>query len=180
MNVWQDAPDGVDPASERPGVAGQPLETGSAGSGTRPEAAGPDVSGSEAAGAESPSALAEGRQALAADEAAQSRVAGIVDRARERNLGRASELASWIAVAERGSLTDQDRVVAAEVAHQLAGSAGTFGYLAATDIAREVEQSFTEGDGAEHWRRTAERIDDLTARLHEEPELESPPQADGS
>ncbi len=117
---------------------------------------------------------------LAGDENAQTRVAGIIDRARERNLRRAAELASWVAAGEQGTLTADDRLVAAEVAHQLAGSAGTFGYLTATDIAREVERLFADGEGSDHWTHTAERVRDLVARLREAPEPDSPPIPDGS
>jgi predicted SpoU family rRNA methylase len=115
------------------------------------------------------------RQDGAADESAQSRVAGIIDRARERNLDRAAELGSWVVAAQQGRLSAQDRSVAAEVAHQLAGSAGTFGYLTATDIARELEGLFAEGGGAAHWTHTGARVQELVSRLREAPESDALP-----
>jgi HPt (histidine-containing phosphotransfer) domain-containing protein len=108
---------------------------------------------------------------LAADEDARNRVADIADRARERNLGRADELAAWASIGEQGELSSEQRGEAAEIAHQLAGSAGTFGYLAATDVAREVEKLFSEADGAESWNRLTECVRDLVRRLREPPEL---------
>jgi HPt (histidine-containing phosphotransfer) domain-containing protein len=106
------------------------------------------------------------------DEGTRSKVAGIFARARKRNLARAAELASWLDRAQCDGLSSEDRVLAAEVAHQLAGSAGTFGYQSATDLARDVERLFTEGDGERHWDLTCKRIDELTARLTEAPELD--------
>ncbi len=97
---------------------------------------------------------------------ARSRVADVADRARQRNLDRAEALADWVRAAGHGPLTRQDREVAADVAHQLAGSAGTFGYLAATDLARRIEQCFLDGrqDAAE------ENVRELIRRLHEPPD----------
>ncbi|SDT00922.1 Hpt domain-containing protein [Microlunatus soli] len=106
---------------------------------------------------------------LGTDDAG-GRVADIMDRARERNLGRAEELAGWVKAAEQGELTHDGRLVAAEVAHQLAGSAGTFGYQAATDRAREIEGIFAEEQPAEAWERAADCVQDLVRRLHEPPE----------
>lgn len=107
---------------------------------------------------------------LAVDGDAGARVADIVDRARERNLDRAEELAGWVSAAEQGELTTDGRLVAAEVAHQLAGSAGTFGYQLATDRAREIENIFTEDQPVDAWERAADCVQDLVRRLHEPPE----------
>jgi hypothetical protein len=106
-----------------------------------------------------------------ASEAALSRVADIADRARERNLDRAGELAAWATIGREGRISAEQRGEAAEVAHQLAGSAGTFGYQAATDVAREVERLFGEADGAEAWSRLTDCVHDLVRRLREPPEL---------
>lgn len=114
------------------------------------------------------------KQAACPDEAAEdamSRVADIADRARERNLDRAGELVAWAKIGQQDSLSVEQRCEAAEIAHQLAGSAGTFGYLAATEIAREVEKLFAEADGVEAWTRLTECVRDLVRRLHEPPEL---------
>ena len=104
-------------------------------------------------------------------EDALSLVAGIADRARERNLDRAGELATWASIGEQGAISVEQRGEAAEIAHQLAGSAGTFGYLGATDVAREVERLFAEANGPEAWTRLTECVRDLLRHLREPPEL---------
>jgi chemotaxis protein histidine kinase CheA len=101
---------------------------------------------------------------------ARNRAADIADRARERNLGRAAELAAWVTTAEHGSLSENQRSEAAEIAHQLAGSAGTFGYLGVTEIAREVERLFAEGEGHDCWAKAGDRVRDLVRCLHAPPE----------
>ena len=100
-----------------------------------------------------------------------SLVADIADRARERNLDRVGELAAWASIGERGAISVEQRGEAAEIAHQLAGSAGTFGYLGATDVAREVERLFAEANGPEAWTRLTECVRDLLRHLREPPEL---------
>lgn len=108
------------------------------------------------------------------DDDTLSRVADIADRARERNLDRAGELATLASIGKQGSISVEQRGEAVEVAHQLAGSAGTFGYLAATEIAREVETLFAEADEAESWNRLTECVRDLVSQLHDPPELSIP------
>ena len=105
------------------------------------------------------------------NEDALSLVADIADRARERNLDRVGELAAWAKIGTRGAISVEQRGEAAEIAHQLAGSAGTFGYLGATDVAREVEQLFAEANGPEAWTRLSECVRDLLRHLREPPEL---------
>ncbi|HEY9291200.1 MAG TPA: Hpt domain-containing protein [Microlunatus sp.] len=111
----------------------------------------------------------------ATEENALDRVAGIFDRARERNLGRAHELAGWVKVAEERRLTATDRAEAKEVAHQLAGSAGTFGYQAATELAREIEKLFSDGDGASSWASARAHVRELVQHLHQPPETDGCP-----
>lgn len=104
-------------------------------------------------------------------EDALSLVADIADRARERNLDRAGELAAWASIGEQGAISVEQRGEAAEIAHKLAGSAGTFGYLGATDVAREVEQLFAEANGPEAWTRLTECVRDLLEHLRNPPQL---------
>jgi HPt (histidine-containing phosphotransfer) domain-containing protein len=105
-------------------------------------------------------------------EEALSRVADIADRARRRNLDRAGELAGWIRAAEQGELSPQACEEAADVAHQLAGSAGTFGYFAATELARRIERTFLDGeqDGEQDGASAEEHVQELIKRLNEPPE----------
>lgn len=105
----------------------------------------------------------------AADQEALHRVADIADRARERNLDRAEELAGWVTAAEQGELTADGRLVAAEVAHQLAGSAGTFGYQRATERARELEALFADADTPQGWQRASDCIRDVIGELADAP-----------
>ncbi|QDP95588.1 Hpt domain-containing protein [Microlunatus elymi] len=98
------------------------------------------------------------------------RVHEIFDRARERNLCRAEELAGWVTAAEQDGLTAADRVVAKDVAHQLAGSAGTFGYQSATEVARKIERLFADGDGSHCWATARDHVRDLMRKLQDPPE----------
>ena len=110
----------------------------------------------------------------AADQEALHRVADIADRARERNLDRAEELAGWVSAAEQGELTPDGAMVAAEVAHQLAGSAGTFGYQRATERARELEAIFNDCANTDAWQRASDCIADVIGELnlaHPDPQL---------
>ncbi len=65
--------------------------------------------------------------------------------ARTVNLGRAARLADALETVGAGRLDDRGRRAATEVAHQLVGSAGTFGFAGASDLAGELEQFFTDG-----------------------------------
>ena len=62
-----------------------------------------------------------------------------------------------------GALTDMERKNAHGEAHKLAGSIGTFGYLAASQLAREVEELLArDGPLAD---ADASRLSDLARRL---------------
>jgi HPt (histidine-containing phosphotransfer) domain-containing protein len=108
-------------------------------------------------------------------EEALNRVADIADRARQRNLDRAVELADFVRAAEHGDLSPEDCEEAADVAHQLAGSAGTFGYLVATELARRIERTFLEGepDGGDDVQESVqESVQELIQRLHQPPDVD--------
>jgi HPt (histidine-containing phosphotransfer) domain-containing protein len=105
-------------------------------------------------------------------EEALNRVADIADRARLRNLDRAVELADFVRAAEHGDLSPEDCVEAADVAHRLAGSAGTFGYLAATELARRIEQTFLDGHPRDVQDDVQEHVRELIQRLHEPPDVD--------
>jgi len=70
---------------------------------------------------------------------ARQAVQGIGDAALRSNQHRAEVLAVALEAAGRGDLNDDDWSAAAAVAHQLVGSAGTFGYTRASKLARELE-----------------------------------------
>ena len=71
---------------------------------------------------------------------ARQAVQGIGDAALRSNQHRAEVLAVALEAAGRGDLSDDDWAAAAAVAHQLVGSAGTFGYTRASKLARELER----------------------------------------
>ena len=105
-------------------------------------------------------------------EEALNRVADIADRARQRNLDRAVELADFVRAAEHGDLSREDCEEAADVAHQLAGSAGTFGYLAATELARRIERTFLDGEQDGDEDNAQEHVQELIQRLHQPPDVD--------
>jgi HPt (histidine-containing phosphotransfer) domain-containing protein len=103
---------------------------------------------------------------------AAMRVIGI--HARTVNLGRAERLADALAGADNGRLDDSTRQTATELAHQLVGSAGTFGFAGASDLAGELEQFFADGGFDDRTRLDAARstLHRLQQALHAEPTLE--------
>lgn len=106
-----------------------------------------------------------------AGNGAGDRAAEIADRAWDRNRARSRELASWVDMARERELSDQERAVAAEVAHQLAGSAGTFGYLRTTEIARELEQVLAPLEAAPDWERAEACVAEISSSLDAGPDL---------
>lgn len=107
-----------------------------------------------------------------AGNGAGDRAAEIADRARDRNRARSRELASWVDLARERELSDQERAVAAEVAHQLAGSAGTFGYLRTTEIARELEQLLAPAETVLDWARAEACVAEISSSLDVGPDLQ--------
>ena len=70
---------------------------------------------------------------------AQALLHSIGAQARQSNLLRVVELSEAVVSLGRGELSCVGRERAIDVAHQLVGSAGTFGYQRASALAREVE-----------------------------------------
>lgn len=66
--------------------------------------------------------------------------------ARSSNQHRVGELSQAVARVGRGELSALDRERAVDVAHQLVGSAGTFGWQRASALAREVELFLRQAD----------------------------------
>jgi HPt (histidine-containing phosphotransfer) domain-containing protein len=67
-------------------------------------------------------------------------------------------------LAERGPAGD-GRSRAKDLAHQIAGSAGTFGYARASELAREIEQLLTLAHDAEVVAQLRERVTELREAL---------------
>jgi HPt (histidine-containing phosphotransfer) domain-containing protein len=78
-------------------------------------------------------------------ETVRTYVRSIGDHARLVNQERAALLADALQAAGRGGLDEDGRAAAAQIAHQLVGSAGTFGFPGASQIAGELERFFDEG-----------------------------------
>jgi len=67
-------------------------------------------------------------------------------RARQSNLARVAQLEAVLHRAGKGRLDAEDRDRAAEAAHQVVGSAGTFGYPQASALAARLEQLLLDSD----------------------------------
>ncbi len=104
--------------------------------------------------------------AAVSDEAMTRALAGIQSRARVRNLTRARLVGRALDAAAGVGDRRWDREAAVTAAHQLAGSAGTFGHWVASERAHELEHYLRDPDpGRVDWarERLAELVDDLNA-----------------
>ncbi|WP_195908172.1 Hpt domain-containing protein [Nostocoides sp. HKS02] len=66
-------------------------------------------------------------------------MAAFRDRARATNLARAQVIAEALQSMHDGELVEDVRLTASRAAHSLAGSAGTFGFAAASQLGRDLE-----------------------------------------
>jgi HPt (histidine-containing phosphotransfer) domain-containing protein len=80
---------------------------------------------------------------LAEIDEAETAFQTIGQRAVQSNLARVARLDEAIAAARKRGLDDYSRSAAAALAHQIVGSAGTFGFVEATAPARELERLLT-------------------------------------
>jgi HPt (histidine-containing phosphotransfer) domain-containing protein len=76
----------------------------------------------------------------------QAAVESIGGHARSVNLERADRLSEALTEVADGHLDQDRRRAAADIAHQLVGSAGTFGFGRASQLAGEIERFFREAD----------------------------------
>jgi HPt (histidine-containing phosphotransfer) domain-containing protein len=93
-------------------------------------------------------------------------VESIGDHARAANLARVAHLEQVLADVAAGHADDDERQRATESAHQLVGSAGTFGFPGASQLAGELERYFVEADFTDQARLAAAR--DQVGRLRAE------------
>ena len=93
-------------------------------------------------------------------------VESISDHARAANLARAAHLEQVLADIAAGEADEDERQRATESAHQLVGSAGTFGFPGASQLAGELERYFVEADFTDQARLAAAR--DQVSRLRAE------------
>ena len=81
-----------------------------------------------------------------AEDRLRAAVESIGDHARSVNLARAERLSQALDAVVAGSREESARQEATEVAHQLVGSAGTFGFPVPSQLAGELERYFVEAD----------------------------------
>lgn len=93
-------------------------------------------------------------------------VESISDHAHSVNLARAARLDQVLADMVAGEVDEGEREEATEVAHQLVGSAGTFGFPGASQLAAELEHFFVEADFTDQTRLAAAR--EMVRRLRAE------------
>lgn len=93
----------------------------------------------------------------------------IAQNARESNLRRAAALSAAIAAAEDGRLDARSCAQAKEIAHQVAGSAGTFGFADVSLLAKDLETFFVRWTTAEagNVHQAREQLDAIEAQLRE-------------
>jgi HPt (histidine-containing phosphotransfer) domain-containing protein len=82
----------------------------------------------------------------AADDRAEAAMRQIAVRALKSNQERLVVLAEAVREAGHGGLDELQRSAAMDVAHQLVGSAGTFGYSRVSQLARRLEGFFRDAD----------------------------------
>lgn len=95
----------------------------------------------------------------------------IGDHARTVNLTRAAGLERALDDAALGVLVDNRRHAAAELAHQLVGSAGTFGFAGVSDLAAELERFLAGGVYDPEQLETARaHLGAIVNQLHDDPD----------
>ena len=118
------------------------------------------------------------------DDRAREAFRSIGHHAHAVNLSRVARLADALAVASGGRLDDALRESATELAHQLVGSAGTFGFPGASQLAGDLERFFADGafDDPERLAAARAQLEQLQAELAAEPEYlpEEPPEPSGA
>ncbi len=107
------------------------------------------------------------------DDRLRAALTSIGAHARTSNLGRADTLADALRRMESGTLTGEHQEAAVRSAHQLAGSAGTFGLQPASKLASWFERFFTTFDsvGQDDLAAARARLTELRTRLDDPPDL---------
>lgn len=99
-------------------------------------------------------------------------VRSIGDHARTVNLTRAAGLSAALDRAATGPLPEAGRCRAVDLAHQLVGSAGTFGFSGVSDLASKLEDFFNESDfDPEGVAAARQQIHALLEQLSAEPDF---------
>lgn len=114
------------------------------------------------------------RAELDGDGRVRAALTSIGAHARTANLVRAEQLTDALSRLEADTLTEPQREAALRSAHQLAGSAGTFGQESASLSARWFERFFSDSAprDARDLERARRQLDELHRNLAEPPELD--------
>jgi HPt (histidine-containing phosphotransfer) domain-containing protein len=80
------------------------------------------------------------------EQRALSAVRALHVRAQASNVARVSRVSGAVSALGIGRLDDTERRQAAELAHQIIGSAGTFGFPHASELAAQLEDFFLAGE----------------------------------
>lgn len=101
-------------------------------------------------------------------------VESIGGHARSVNLDRAARLSQALVDVAAGGRHEATRRAATEAAHQLVGSAGTFGFAGASQLAGEIERYFVEADFDDPARlaTASDQVRRLTEQLAAEPDYQ--------
>ena len=114
-------------------------------------------------------------QAPPSGPAATARIAmeGIGAQARRSNQARVSQLTAALHRSSAGELSPLECQRSMEVAHQLVGSAGTFGYQRVSELGRQLESFFAGGAQGNAAQLAAAAL----ALVHMQEDLASPAEA---
>lgn len=102
-------------------------------------------------------------------ERAKSGVQAIGERARDHNLARAKILRQALDAVRSRHLDEQLRRAAQRAAHQIAGSAGTFGYPVASELSTRLGEFFRRGGEPEQLPEADAWLEELDADLASDP-----------
>lgn len=100
-------------------------------------------------------------------DALDTAMAGFRDRARATNLTRVAVIVEALQAMHDGPLPEDVRLTARAAAHSLVGSAGTFGFDRASELARDLESLLDDVRGAEDAQVRAGRGLEQAAWLRE-------------
>jgi HPt (histidine-containing phosphotransfer) domain-containing protein len=99
------------------------------------------------------------------DDALQPFLASLAVSARAANLARCDVIAEGLQAVADDRLNEELRAAAARAAHQVVGSAGTFGSRAASELALELEEFFEGGADRRDLTPAWERLTELRRSL---------------
>lgn len=105
------------------------------------------------------------------DDALSAVLAGLAASAREANLRRGEVIDAALRALAEGPLQEEQRAAAEQAAHQVVGSAGTFGARRASELAAALEHYFAAlptGSGSEEGTGGLDRARHQLAELRHE------------